>query len=239
MAGIAVWLLVAGLAVAAPRPFPRGRPALLALGGLAGLLVLTVASFAWAPLLGPAYGDAQRLALYLGTLLAATVLLRPPETARLAEPVLAAGICVVVAEGLSERVAPWLVTLDRSISAGGRLEQPLGYWNAMGALAAIGLVLCAGVAGDPERRRRLRAAAVAAAPLLGRRDRALVLPRRAAVRGRRPRRARARPAHARAARLGGRRRGGRRGRGRGRRVAGRGDRPGARLGRPGRGSCSR
>ena len=167
LAGIAVWLLVAGLAVAAPRPLPRGRPALLALGGLAGLLVLTLASFAWAPLLGPAYGDAQRLALYLGTLLAATLLLRPPDTARLVEPVLAGGICVVIAEGLSERVAPWLVTLDRSISAGGRLEQPLGYWNAMGALAAIGLVLCAGLAGDPTRPRALRAAAVAAAPLLG------------------------------------------------------------------------
>ena len=73
----------------------------------------------------------------------------------------------MIAEGLSERVAPWLVTLDRSISAGGRLEQPLGYWNAMGALAAIGLVLCAGLAGDPGRPRALRAAAVAAAPLLG------------------------------------------------------------------------
>ena len=79
LAGIAVWLLVAGLAVAAPRPFPRSRPALLALGGLAALLVLTVASFAWAPLLGPAYGDAQRLALYLGALFTAT---RPVAPAR-------------------------------------------------------------------------------------------------------------------------------------------------------------
>ena len=94
LAGIAVWLLVAGLAVAAPRPLPRGRPALLALGGLSALLVLTLASLAWAPLLGPAYGDAQRLALYLGTLLAATLLLRPPDIARLAEPVLAGGICL-------------------------------------------------------------------------------------------------------------------------------------------------
>ena len=37
----------------------------------------------------------------------------------------------------------------------------------MGALAAIGLVLCAGVAGDATRPRALRAAAAAAAPLLG------------------------------------------------------------------------
>ena len=167
VAGIAVWLLVAALAVAAPAPLPRALAARLALGGLAALLALTLASLAWAPLLGPAYGDAQRLALYLGVLVAAVALLRPPEAARLAEPVLAGGICAVVLEGLSERLVPWLVTLDRSLSAGGRLEQPLGYWNGMGALAAIGLVLCAGVAGDAERGRRLRAAAVAAAPVLG------------------------------------------------------------------------
>ena len=33
-------------------------------------------------------------------------------------------------------------------SAAGRLDQPLTYWNATGALAALGLVLCARVAGD-------------------------------------------------------------------------------------------
>ena len=86
---------------------------------------------------------------------------------------------------------PWLVTLDRSISAGGRLEQPLGYWNAMGALAAIGLVLCAGVAGDPDARGgSARGGGRGAAA--GYRYRALVLPRRAAVRGRGPGGARAR-----------------------------------------------
>src|SRR5918994_177806 len=75
VAGTAVWLLVAALAVAAPAPLPRRRAARLALGGLAALLTLTLASLAWAPLLGAAYGDAQRLALYLGVLVAGGALL--------------------------------------------------------------------------------------------------------------------------------------------------------------------
>src|SRR6185436_5828970 len=55
----------------------------------------------------------------------------------------------------------------RSAAAGGRLAAPLGYWNAMGAVAAIGLVLSAGLAGDPTRAPRTRALAAAATPLLG------------------------------------------------------------------------
>jgi hypothetical protein len=52
------------------------------------------------------------------------------------------------------------------VTAAGRLEQPLTYWNAEGALAGIGLVLCARILGDQDRRRGVRAlAAVASVPL--------------------------------------------------------------------------
>ena len=49
------------------------------------------------------------------------------------------------------------------MSAGGRLDQPLTYWNAMGALAAIGLVLSARIAGDRLRLDAVRALAAGAA----------------------------------------------------------------------------
>ncbi|HEV3002467.1 MAG TPA: O-antigen ligase family protein, partial [Solirubrobacteraceae bacterium] len=52
-------------------------------------------------------------------------------------------------------------------SAGGRLDQPLTYWNGTGALAALGLVLCARLAGDRTRPLALRAAAAAASAPLG------------------------------------------------------------------------
>jgi hypothetical protein len=166
VAGIAAWLLAAVAAALAPAPLPPGRPARLVLAGLAALLALTLASLAWAPLAAVAYADAQRVALYLGALLAGLALFRR-GVAPFVVPALAAGAVVIVLVGLSERLVPWLVTLERSGAAGGRLQAPLGYWNAMGAVAAIGLALCAGLAGDPARPVRVRAAAAAAAPALG------------------------------------------------------------------------
>jgi hypothetical protein len=80
--------------------------------------------------------------------------------------VLAAGAAVVVGYGLAGRLLPGLLHFARSVSAEGRLEQPLTYWNAMGVLAALGFVLCARLAGDPSRPGWLRnVAAVATAPL--------------------------------------------------------------------------
>jgi hypothetical protein len=60
-----------------------------------------------------------------------------------------------------------VIELARSRSAAGRLEQPISYWNALGLLAAIGLVLATRVAGDPGRERAIRAAAAAAGVALG------------------------------------------------------------------------
>lgn len=165
VAGLVAWALVLAAALLAPVPLPRGGAARLALGGLAGLAVLTALSIAWAPQAAPAFGDAQRLALYLGAGVAGVALLR--HAGRWVEPAIAATCSAVVLTGLSERLVPALVELAPSASAGGRLEQPLGYWNAMGAVAAIGLALCAGLAADRSRDARLRAAAAAAAPVLG------------------------------------------------------------------------
>jgi O-Antigen ligase len=165
-AGIGAWLLVAVAAIAAPRPVPRAPAAVAALAGLAGLLAWTLLSFAWAPLRAPAVDDAQRLALYLGALLAATALLRG-ATARAVVPALAAGILATTLYGLSERLLPGVVELTRSTAAMGRLDQPLTYWNAMGAWAAIGLVLCARLAGEGGRPAPMRAAAAAAGAPLG------------------------------------------------------------------------
>jgi hypothetical protein len=166
VAGVVAWLIAAVAVLASPCPLPRTRAGRLALAGLAALALLTLASVAWAPLKAPAYADAQRVVLYLGVFVAALALL-PLVPAAAAESALAACAVAVVGYGLSERVVPGLVSLQASAAAGGRLHQPLGYWNAMGAVAAIGLVLVAGIAGDPRRGVRARALAMAAAPLLG------------------------------------------------------------------------
>ena len=164
IAGICAWLLVAAAVVAAERPLPRSTPGRLALGGLAALVVIDVASIAWTPLAGAAQDDAQRALLYLGAFTAGVAFLRAD---RAIEPALAAGALLVVLYGLSERFLPGLVDLDQSRTAGGRLEQPITYWNAMGAVAAMGLVLCTRIAADELRPVALRCGAAAAAAPLG------------------------------------------------------------------------
>ena len=122
-------------------------------------------SAGWAPLEGAAIADAQRVALYAVALMAATLLLG--AVPRAVEPLLGLGAAIVVGYGLAGRLLPGIVDLDASRTALGRLEQPLTYWNAIGALAAIGFVLGARVLGDPERPPWLRALLGAATVPLG------------------------------------------------------------------------
>ena len=162
IAGIAVWTLVLALAIAGPGAAAAADPGLVALGGLALMTAWTAASLAWAPVAGPALEDTERLLLYLGALLLALGALQNRAALRAVEPALAAGATIVIAYGLAGRLLPGLIDLARSRSAGGRLEQPLTYWNAEGALSAVGLVLCVRLAGDPSRPRAVRALAAAA-----------------------------------------------------------------------------
>jgi O-Antigen ligase len=167
VATIVAWLLVIVVALASPRPLPGSWPGRLALVGLTLLTACTAASLTWAPLSGPATDNLVRLLLYLGALTAAMALLRERSLTLAVEPALALGAVVVIGYGLSGRLLPGIVHLSASRTATGRLEQPITYWNAEGALAAIGLVLCARLAGDPARRTAVRAAAAAACAPLG------------------------------------------------------------------------
>jgi O-antigen ligase/polysaccharide polymerase Wzy-like membrane protein len=162
IAGLLAWVAVIAAAVLAKRPLPREWPGRLALAGLAALCAWTALSFLWTPLAGSTEDDLQRVLLYLGYLLAATVLFRAVWVTRLLEPLLAGGTLIVTGYALSERLVPDLVDLSESATAGGRLEQPLTYWNASGALAALGVILCVRMVGDSARPRGLRIAAAAA-----------------------------------------------------------------------------
>jgi hypothetical protein len=161
------WALVLLLALAGPLPLPRSGPGWLAAGALAALAAWSAISIAWAPLIGPAVDSVQRLLLYLGVLLAATAVLRDRGLARAVEPALAAGAAIVIGYGLSGRLLPGIVDLNRSLVAGGRLEQPLTYWNAEGLLAAMGFLLCVRLAGDSSRPRWMRVATAAACGPVG------------------------------------------------------------------------
>src|SRR3954451_7908663 len=167
IAAIATWLLVLALADVGPAPLPRSRNGWLTLGGLLLIAVWSAVSVAWAPRAGPAIESVERLFLYVGALLIAIGALRSRRVLRAVEPALAAGAALVIGYGLAGRLLPGIVHLAHSTRAGGRLQQPLTYWNAEGALAALGLVLCARLAGDRTRPAALRVAAAAAAAPLG------------------------------------------------------------------------
>jgi O-Antigen ligase len=164
-AGVVLAVLVAAAPAGQLVPsHPAARVALVAAGAYAGWIAL---SATWAPVRDYAGDDAERALLYATVLAAAAIALRERRAARALEPLAAAGTVIVIGYGLAGRLVPGIVTEHPQRSAVGRLDQPLTYWNATGALAAIGLVLCARVAGDRDRPPALRAGAAAAAVPLG------------------------------------------------------------------------
>jgi len=169
IAAAVAWALVLLLAVAGPLPLPASRYGWVAVGALVGLIAWTTLSLLWAPLLGPAQDAVVRLLLYTGVLLAAISVLRDPRAARAVEPMLALGAVIVIGYGLSGRLLPSLIDLitERSYAAGGRLEQPITYWNSEGLVAGLGLLLCVRLAGDRSRQGWMRVAAAAACAPLG------------------------------------------------------------------------
>ena len=166
-AGAAAWALVIVAMLAGRHPLPQAPAPRVALAALALLASWALISTGWAPITGSAYHAGQLVVLYVGVLFAATALLHEPRLGRAVEPALAAGALIVIGYGISARLLPGLLHFQRSITAQGRLEQPLTYWNAMGEVAALGLVLSARIAGDATRPSRMRLAAAAATAPLG------------------------------------------------------------------------
>ncbi len=166
-AGAITWALVALALVLVPRPLALHRGAIVMLAGVGGLAAWSLISAIWAPIAGNAWSAGQLAALYAGALLASAIVFRDPRARAAAVPVLALGTAVVIGYGISERLLPGLLHFSATGIAYGRLEQPLTYWNAMGELAAIGLILCARLCGDPDRRRPVRALAAAVSVVLG------------------------------------------------------------------------
>ena len=97
------------------------RAGLLALGGLARCWRWTLGLARVGAAVGAgATTTPQRLALYLGALIAAAALLRDRRgAARCVEPALAAGALAVVGYGLSERAGPVAGELERSSAPAG------------------------------------------------------------------------------------------------------------------------
>jgi O-antigen ligase len=105
--------------------------------------------------------EVERMLVYVALAFAVAFLLRRGDTAALVAGALG-GIAVVVTYGLATRLFPdRLEGADDQFNAY-RLAEPLGYWNAFGLLAVLGILLALGVLAHA---RRLPAAVAASAML--------------------------------------------------------------------------
>ncbi len=167
-AGTVACLGFAGLAIA-PATRRRLTPAgAIALGTLVALAVWTGLSARWSPLPDAALVDLRRDVLYAGLFGFALLAAGDRRAARATVRLVMAVVVIVAGAGVLSRLQPDLLGMTRGASVvfDERLSFPLGYWNAFGALAAMGAVLACGLAADVGARTSARAAAAAAGPLL-------------------------------------------------------------------------
>jgi hypothetical protein len=160
-------LLAASALTSRAALLPPGTGGRLTLAALAGFAALTALSTTWTNDPG-GWLVATQLSIGYGALFYAAVLqlTGQRQLRRHVEPLLALGTVAVVGYGVAQRALSDVLTADESVRAGGRLFTPIGYWNAEGLLAAIGVVLCASVFADRARPAALRVSALAAVPML-------------------------------------------------------------------------
>jgi hypothetical protein len=147
-------------------PFDGLAPsALVAIGALAGYAVLTLASALWSHSASRALIEFDRACLYLLVLVLFATVRASAFNLRWLIRGLAVGASIVCVAGLISRVAPdvWHTAPD---VANERLSYPVTYWNALGLLAALGIIFTLHLTSTLGERRLVRALAAAMLPLL-------------------------------------------------------------------------
>ncbi len=149
------------------RPFP-GLSAPFVLGAVAlGLFaVWTLVSASWSGSPARALVEYDRVLLYLLAFLVLGALGRSQARLRWLMRGVAAGTFIVCACGLATRLAPDVWPVASSV-AKDRLSYPVTYWNALGLLAAVGIVLCFALTSDAREAPAGRVLAAGALPVLG------------------------------------------------------------------------
>ncbi len=155
------------LAAAALTLVLHPRPAIglrsLALPALLGLLALwALASSAWGSP-SEAVPEAERTLLYVSAALALGLVLRRGSTPGLLTG-LWAGVTTVGLYAVATRLFPEQLGVFDSIG-GYRLSEPVGYWNALGLLASLGMLLALGLVARAERLLVRLVAAASVVPL--------------------------------------------------------------------------
>lgn len=148
------------------RPFAGFAPAtLVAIAALGLYTLLTLVSSLWSHALSRALIEFDRAWMYLLILvLFGSVRARGEDLRRLIWGLLA-GASIVCLAGLTSRVLPNVWHTAPAVS-NERLSYPVTYWNTLGLLAALGIVLAFHITCSLRERRPARIAAAALMPLL-------------------------------------------------------------------------
>ena len=136
-------LWIAGLALVLRVP-ALGRLEIATLGALLGLVGWIAASTLWSSNVGQTALEVQRVLVYVAGVAAALLILRSSSYKALLMGAWGAA-ALVSGYALLTRLFPERLGFYDPI-AGYRLSEPLGYWNGLGILAAIGSVLAVGLA---------------------------------------------------------------------------------------------
>lgn len=139
---ILLWLAAAALATRS-RVFTSAPTAVFA-AALAAVVAWTFASALWSASVTETFAEGQRLLVYLALALVALLLLERASELSIVTGVWAA-IAVVATYGLATRLFPKQFSTFDSVAVY-RLSSPVGYWNALGVLAALGTLLALGLA---------------------------------------------------------------------------------------------
>ncbi len=144
--GIAVWWgVMLGVAVGALPLNRLRRGSWLAVGLLGAYVGWVALSLIWTKTTAGTFEDLGRVVTYLGVFVLA-ISIRSSKGARRMATALGAGIAVVAVIALLSRLHPaWFSAADQTVETlsgdRSRLSYPLGYWNGVAALVAIGLPL--------------------------------------------------------------------------------------------------
>lgn len=132
---------------------------------LALLAAWTLASATWSDAAARAVVEYDRALLYLLGFLLVGAIGRTPQRLRWVVRGIALGAFVTCLCGLVTRLAPDVWAIDPGL-AEGRLSYPLGYWNALGLLAAIGIVMSFALTSDDREAPVVRVLAAATVPVM-------------------------------------------------------------------------
>ena len=143
------------------RVIAPGRFRVAFLVSISALAGWTALSTIWSISPAGSIREVERMLVYVAIAFAVAVILRRGDEAGVVAGALL-GISLVCTYALATRLFPDRFDTYFDSSQGYRLSTPLGYWNSLGLLAALGSLLALGVAAHSRR----RVAAVAAAALL-------------------------------------------------------------------------